>query len=86
MWPLFDRDGDGVISMVELSSFLSARRQGRKSSMELQQRAMTDRQTRIRQKTTYHETVWQLASRLRTEIVNHMALHGLDAAQVRGAP
>jgi Ca2+-binding EF-hand superfamily protein len=73
VWPLFDTDGSGFIDTDELSSFLEARRTGRKTSVEMNAVSKQLRQHRIVNKSAYATRMKVIAESLRASILGLLA-------------
>jgi Ca2+-binding EF-hand superfamily protein len=73
VWPLFDTNGNGLIDTDELSSFLEARRTGRKTSVEMHAVSKQLRQHRIVNKSAYATRLKVIAESLRESIFDIIA-------------
>jgi len=73
VWPLFDTDGNGFIDTDELSSFLEARRTGRKTSCELSAVNEQLRHDRIVNKSAYAARLKATAESLQMSILELLA-------------
>ena len=82
VWPLFDTDGSGFIDTDELSSFLEARRTGRKTSVEMHAVSKQLRQHRIVNKSAYATRLKVIAESLRESIFDIIAKENITQEEL----
>ena len=84
IWPIFDADGDGVVSLKEFSDFLEERRlkHERRSSTVLVAQGKIARNRRIRLKTRYQKDVGGICRRLKQTLTSYMEEKGMTSDEL----